>query len=647
MENSTNSLLESKRYLIEKRGIAQQTLTLLESKWLVSFANHEVKFLMRSIHGKSLGNKIRYTDGRIPKSKNESGSHAWIFYVDIDFDRPILITEWEIDRMTGLAYYDNTIGLSSVAITKSVIKTLQEASRQCHIYLLIDNDNPADKTVNSIIDDDGINKEYIFDARPILRTYKDINEYYTNGGKIAMPIIEEESVCLQKIVDTAIDYFLWKGDDLYSIDCCKCAEYLKRKEDIAYAFGILYKHSNDKWIWEVKNKEELERMLINNIKSDLKMLGQQEFPIRRSLIRDIMEFLPSTSLNENMQDALGKKDSYDICLAEEILDVRSFESRKYSKTEYKTHKFNFSFDKLFETNEKPIHFLEFLESILEWYSDKDGIITFLQEYIGYLFLPTAKFEKSLFLYGTWANGKGVLLDVIAHLIWTENYSNIWLHEINKDQNIYLLLGKLVNIDYDMQQQVQLDSGNIKKIISWEGLIAKPLYRQPIKMAPTVRFVIASNSLPRLETIDYSISRRFVFLELKKSFKDKEDFDLKDKLKEESNDIFAWAIQGLRTLLGRGRFNIPKELEANIKEFVDEQDTIQQFIDGWDLKLSKNSWMSNTDIYQRYKIFCEHNGYAKLSNVTFFKELKKKWFKDHKQWNERGYYGFDYLDINER
>ena len=113
--------------------------------------------------------------------------------------------------------------------------------------------------------------------------------------------------------------------------------------------------------------------------------------------------------------------------------------------------------------------------------------------------------------------------------------------------------------------------------------------------------------------------------------------------KESNEIFAWAIGGLKRLSERWRFDIPKELERNIKEFIDEQDTVQQFIDGWDLKISPKNRMSNAQIYHAYKLFCEHNGYNTLSNNIFFKELKKKWFPEGKQWNERWHYGLDYPD----
>jgi putative DNA primase/helicase len=68
-----------------------------------------------------------------------------------------------------------------------------------------------------------------------------------------------------------------------------------------------------------------------------------------------------------------------------------------------------------------------------------------------------KYQKALLLYGSGANGKGVFLSAIRNLLGFNNCSNVGLHEINNAQNLYNLFGKLVNIDSDMQQDVQLDS----------------------------------------------------------------------------------------------------------------------------------------------------------------------------------------------
>ena len=112
------------------------------------------------------------------------------------------------------------------------------------------------------------------------------------------------------------------------------------------------------------------------------------------------------------------------------------------------------------------------------------------------------------------------------------------------------MGKMANFDFDMQQRTALDSGIIKKLISSEGLVAKALYRQPITFVPNIKLLIATNSLPNLDNIDQSITRRFIFLELKNSFKGKENFNLKEELLKEKNLIFARGIHGAGRLIAR-------------------------------------------------------------------------------------------------
>lgn len=98
-----------------------------------------------------------------------------------------------------------------------------------------------------------------------------------------------------------------------------------------------------------------------------------------------------------------------------------------------------------------------------------------------------------------------------------------MHEINRDQNLYLLFGKLALVDSDMQQSVQIDSGIIKKLVSGESILGKVVYQKPISFAPRARLLLATNELPYLRSVDNSIARRFIFLHLKQSFFGREDF----------------------------------------------------------------------------------------------------------------------------
>jgi putative DNA primase/helicase len=57
-----------------------------------------------------------------------------------------------------------------------------------------------------------------------------------------------------------------------------------------------------------------------------------------------------------------------------------------------------------------------------------------------------------------------------------------------------------------------------------------------------KLLVAANELPMLKSIDLAIKRRFVFLELRKTFYGKEDPLLTQKLITEKENIFVWAVK---------------------------------------------------------------------------------------------------------
>jgi len=55
----------------------------------------------------------------------------------------------------------------------------------------------------------------------------------------------------------------------------------------------------------------------------------------------------------------------------------------------------------------------------------------LQQFAGYCFLRDARYQKAMFLYGTGANGKSTVLDVIQALVGAENTSSLTLGDLTQ------------------------------------------------------------------------------------------------------------------------------------------------------------------------------------------------------------------------
>ena len=150
----------------------------------------------------------------------------------------------------------------------------------------------------------------------------------------------------------------------------------------------------------------------------------------------IFDFLMTHAENVEMKKVLDQKHVQEINLSDWILDLQTWNIRPYSKDDYKIHKLEYASD-LLNGSSNPEKWLIFLNQILEGRETKEEIIWFLQEFIGWLFIPSTQYEKALLVYGNGANGKGVLLEVIRDLLGVDNCISIGMHEINRDQNLFL------------------------------------------------------------------------------------------------------------------------------------------------------------------------------------------------------------------
>jgi len=200
------------------------------------------------------------------------------------------------------------------------------------------------------------------------------------------------------------------------------------------------------------------------------------------------------------------------------------------------------------------------------------------------------------------------------------------------------------IDADMQQWVQLDSWIIKKIISWENIKGRALYKDPITFSPYTKLLLATNDLPRLKSADQSIKRRFVFLHLKNSFIWREDYWLKDRLKKEKEEIFIRAIQWLKRLLARWHFQIPKELQDDLTSFIKENDSVEQFLESWSVVQWGELFISNKILYNSYSWFCKENWYKPLSLIKLWRRLVNKWYRKYTTWKDRWFKGMGWEEF---
>ncbi len=644
----TKNIQNTMDHLLNTRWIPEKNLEYFHNMWSIKVMLWKVVINMRDLEWNITGTKDRKIDGT--KSVNKKWSNVSYLYSELDFDKPINILEWEIDLLTVASPWSNCIWLLWVQWLTQLVQDLKEKWVP-RINLLIDNDKPADKAIQNMVNED-IDITTIYDCRQTFAGSKDVNEYISKWETIDFDDIDKQWILISELIKKEVP-FIAPEDSLciYNkkwiaqfIDEEAIARRIIKDEIILWDNWTLFVFSNDSRLWSNINDKKMWKIIIDYINlanTELKKEGKDKTPkVCNRGKKSILDFIKDISESKDTKKLYNAHYNRDIVLEDKILNLDTREYRECTKEDYRMNKLPYHSKILNgEGNISTTKWDKFLNDILEWYNKPQEIKDFLQEYVWYMFLASPQFEKALLLYWTWANGKWVLLETIMALLWKKNYSAIWMHELLKDQNLNLLIWKLVNVDADMQQGVKIDSGNIKKLISWEPITGKAVYKIPENFHPMARWIMATNELPIVWSIDDSIVRRFVFLELKNSFREREDFNLKKDLQKELDWIFVWAIDWLKRLVARNKFNIPSEIQDVVGNFIEEQDTVKEFIETTteykrcDPK-DTNCYVTVNNLYKDYYAFCISLKERAIDRAVFSKRLKSLWFKLKKVKNQR-------------
>jgi len=253
----------------------------------------------------------------------------------------------------------------------------------------------------------------------------------------------------------------------------------------------------------------------------------------------------------------------------------------------------------------------------------------LSEYLGYLFIrngnKSIKTEKMLVLYGSGANGKSVVFEVILALLGRENVSNYSLTSLTDTNGYYRaqISNKLVN--YGSEIGGKLEADMLKKMASGEPIEARQPYGRPLLLHEYAKLIFNCNQLPKdVEQTD-AYFRRFLILPFSVTIEEeKQDKLLANKIVDsELPGILNWVLEGLKRLLSQGRFSKCKISDDMLIRYKIESDSVQIFLEEYSIQKSSDSkeFITLKTVYDAYRAFCLESGYKPISKLNFSKRLQ--------------------------
>lgn len=277
----------------------------------------------------------------------------------------------------------------------------------------------------------------------------------------------------------------------------------------------------------------------------------------------------------------------------------------------------------FNPNAKCSRFLKFLNEVLPEKELQDV----LAEYLGYIFIKNGvlKLEKVLLLYGTGANGKSVLFEIICALIGKHNITNYSLQSLTGKDGYHraMIANKLLN--YASEINGKLEVSFFKQLASGEPVEARLPYGNPQLITDYARFIFNCNELPRETEQTNAFFRRFIILPFKKTIPpEMQNKKLAEQIiNDELSGIFNWVIEGLKRLLENETFTESEIVKNEVTQYEIESDSVLMFLEDLEYEASLSETITVSFIFNEYKTYCYENGYMICSVKTFSQRLVKK------------------------
>jgi putative DNA primase/helicase len=302
-----------------------------------------------------------------------------------------------------------------------------------------------------------------------------------------------------------------------------------------------------------------------------------------------------------------------------MLCPKTVELRDHNPKYYSTNRLPYKYDKKAEC---PL-WIKSLSEILEDDKSKIGV---LQEFFGYCLTRDTKQHKALLLLGESRSGKSTILHILRHLVGETNCSSVPLKFISNPQHTPDLVNKLVNIDTDVSAKAAEFEAEFKTITSGEPLRTNQKFIQAFSFVPYCKVVMAANIFPKITDHSSAFYNRLILIPCDRVFSDEEqNRDLPIMLLEELSGIMNWAIEGLRRLEERGKFEQLDFMKDAVEELENENNPVNLFFDEH-IAIDMGGHIEKGDLYNRFKEWAEKNNNYKLSAARFASCVFKKYHK---------------------
>lgn len=382
------------------------------------------------------------------------------------------------------------------------------------------------------------------------------------------------------------------------------AEYLAENIPAVYTTGRFYIYKNG--VYNICDNHEEKTIVMDHIMT----------PLRRT--RDINDVTNQWSINKKIRISPDEinKDPFILNLKNGLYDIRTKELKKHTPEVITTIQLNAKYN---PTAKGPV-FDKFINEIVP---DKDNRLL-VQEMLGYSITTFNNAKKVFILEGRGDTGKSTFLNIIEDMLGSENISNVMLQKIGDRFNIAQLYGKVANIFADLPNTPLTENSTFKALTGGDKIQGERKGQDPFEFYNKAKLIFSCNELPANygDRSDAFYNRLIIIPFDNPVPKEKQDPFLRDKLKEELDYIFLWAMEGLERLINNNFiFTENKATNSLLENYKINSNNALSFLNN-NCELDENCYTHRQCLYNAYKEYCLENGLKHMSSIKFYDEVLK-------------------------
>jgi putative DNA primase/helicase len=271
--------------------------------------------------------------------------------------------------------------------------------------------------------------------------------------------------------------------------------------------------------------------------------------------------------------------------------------------------------------------------------DEKGLETtrFLHLLLGYSVTGDVGAQVLPFLYGSGANGKSVLLDVMMQILG--DYANAappgFLMEKGKftehSTELTELHGRRIVVCSELKPNDKFNEARVKLLTGGDAITARRMRQNFFTFTPTHKLWLLGNHRPEVGTGGYAFWRRMRLIPFERKVPNHRKIDnlAAELVRDEGPGILQWLIDGARLYLAtRDPLTGPASVRLATEAYEKTEDHIGRFISerctkGDDGRPNPDLRVEQKLLYETYSRWCSDEGITRATSRAFASRIRQE------------------------